>query len=195
MQFENILNQALNVDTINRMSQTLGTDESTTSNAVQAALPLLLGAMTQNSSSTEGSSSLLSALDKDHDGSILNDLGGFLGGYEAGPGGGILGHVFGDRTEAAQNTVSKASGMDLGRVLQLLTMLAPIVMGALGKSRRQGEVDESSLPDLLGGATRQAASNSPLGDILSGMLDSNRDGSSLDDILRMAGGLINRRGN
>ena len=195
MQFEGILNQALNVDTISQMSQTLGTDESTTSNAVQAALPLLLGAMTQNSTSAEGNSSLLSALDQDHDGSILNDLGGFLGGYEAGPGGGILGHVFGDKLGAAQNTVSQASGMDFGRVLQLLMMLAPIVMGALGKSRRQGGVDENSLPEMLGGATRQAASNSPLSDLLSGMLDSNRDGSSLDDILRMAGGLLNRRGN
>ena len=195
MQFEGILNQALNAETISQMSQSLGTDESTTNNAVQAALPLLLGAMTQNSSSPEGSSSLLSALDQDHDGSILNDLGGFLGGYEAGPGGGILGHVFGERLGAAQNTVSQASGMDFGRVLQLLMMLAPIVMGALGKSRQQGNVDESSLPDVLGGATRQAASNSPLSDILSQMLDSNRDGSSLDDILKMAGGLLNRRGN
>ena len=63
MEFEGILNQALNADTISQMSQTLGTDESTTGNAVQAALPLLLGAMAQNSSSAEGNSSLLSALD------------------------------------------------------------------------------------------------------------------------------------
>jgi hypothetical protein len=195
MNFESTLNQALNVDTINQMSQALGTDQGTTNNAVQAALPLLLGAMTQNSASTEGRSSLLSALDQDHDGSVLNDLGSFLGGYESGPGGGILGHVFGEKLGAAQTTVSKASGMDFGRVLQLLMMLAPIVMGALGKSRRQGEIDESSLPDMLGGATRQAASNSPLSDLLSGMLDRNRDGSSLDDILKMAGGLLNRRGN
>jgi hypothetical protein len=39
MEIESILNQAL------------GTDESTTSDAVQAALPLLLGDMAQNSSS------------------------------------------------------------------------------------------------------------------------------------------------
>ena len=195
MEFENILNQALNAGTISQMSQALGEDESTTSNAVQAALPLLLGAMAQNSSSAEGNSSLLSALDNDHDGSILNDLGGFLGGYESGPGGGILGHIFGDKLGAAQNTVSRTSGMDLGRVVSLLMMLAPIVMGALGKTRRQGEVDENSLPDMLGGASRQAASNSPLSDILSQMLDSNRDGSSIDDILKMAGGLLNRRGN
>jgi hypothetical protein len=194
MNLEGILNQSLSGNTLSQMSQVLGADEETTSNAVQTALPLLLGAMTQNSSTPEGASSLLSALDKDHDGSILNDLGGFLGGYEAGPGAGILGHIFGDKLGAAQNGVSKASGLDFGRVASLLMMLAPIVMGALGRSRRQGQVDENSLPEVLGGATREAASNSPISDMLSGMLDSNRDGSSIDDILRMAGNLFGRRG-
>ena len=195
MNLEAILNQALNRDTINQMSQALGTDEGTTETAVQTALPLLLGAMTQNSSTPEGASSLLTALDNDHDGSILNDLGGFLGGYESGPGSGILGHIFGEKLGAAQNGVSQASGLDFGRVARLLMMLAPIVMGALGKSRQQGQIDQTSLPDVLGGAARQTASNSPISDILTGMLDSNRDGSSLDDLLRMAGGLLGRRGN
>ena len=194
MNLEEILNHTLNADTIQQMSQTLGTDEATTGTAVQAALPLLLGAMTRNSSTPEGASSLLSALDKDHDGSILNDLGGLLAGYNTGPGGGILSHVFGDNLGAVQNGVSQASGLDLSRVASLLMMLAPIVMGALGKSRRQGQIDENSLPEVLGGATRQTASNSPITDMLSQMLDSNRDGSSLDDILRLAGGLLGRRG-
>ncbi|HSE97038.1 MAG TPA: DUF937 domain-containing protein [Blastocatellia bacterium] len=195
MDLDNILNQALNVGTINQMSQVLGTDQGTTANAVQAALPMLLGAMAQNSSTSEGSSSLLSALDRDHDGSVLDDLAGFLGGYNTGPGQGILGHVFGDRLGAVESAVSRSSGMDLGRVASLLMMLAPIVMGALGQSRRQGEVNESSLPDILAGATRQTASNSPMSDMLSQMLDSNRDGSSLDDILRMAGNFFGKRGN
>jgi hypothetical protein len=73
-------------------------------------------------------------------------------------------------------------------------MLAPIVMGALGQSRRQGQLDENSLPEVLGGTARQTASNSPISDMLSQMLDSNRDGSSLDDILRLAGGFFGRRG-
>jgi hypothetical protein len=194
MNLQDILNQALSTDTINQMSQVLGTDQSTTSNAVQAALPMLLGAMAQNSSTPEGSSSLLSALDKDHDGSLLNDLGGFLGGYDQGPGEGILGHVFGDRREVAQQAVSQSSGLDLGRVGSLLMMLAPIVMGALGQSRRKGLVDENSLPEVLGGTTRQVASNSPISNILSQMLDRNQDGSSVDDILRMAGNLFGKRG-
>lgn len=195
MNLEGILTEAISGGTMSQMSQVLGTDESTTSTAVQAALPMLLGVMTRNSSTPEGASSLLSALDTDHDGSILNNLGGLLGGSNVGLGAGILGHIFGDKLGAAQKGVSQASGLDLGRAGTLLLMLAPIVMGALGKFRRQGQVDESTLPDVLGNATRETASNSPISDMLTGMLDRNRDGSSLDDILKMAGSLFGRRGN
>src|SRR3712207_3187524 len=80
MNLEGILNQTLNPSTINQMSRTLGTDESTTGNAVQVALPMLLGAMARNSSTPEGASSLLGALDRDHDGSVLDDVAGLLAG-------------------------------------------------------------------------------------------------------------------
>ena len=194
MNFEGILDQALSGGTINQMSQVLGTDESTTNRAVQTALPVLLAAMTHNSSTPEGTSSLLSALDSDHDGSVLDNVGEFLGGYTGGPGAGILGHLFGDRQADAQSTVSQASGLDSSRTAQLLMMLAPIVMGALGRARQQNQVDEGSLGTVLDGATRRTASNSPMLDMLSQMLDRNHDGSAVDDIVGLAGSLFGKRG-
>lgn len=80
----------------------------------------------------------------------------------------------------------------ISRCVKQMSMLAPIVMGALGQSRRQGQIDESSLPGELEAAARQTASNSPVADLLSQMLDSNRDGSSVDDILRLAGKFFGR---
>src|SRR5215471_13703239 len=93
MNLQQVLGSALNEDTIKQMSQNLGADQQTTSNAVQAALPMLIGAMAHKSSTEEGASSLLGALDRDHDGSILNDVAGFLGGGNTGSGEGILGHI------------------------------------------------------------------------------------------------------
>jgi hypothetical protein len=54
-----------------QLSSQLGTDGRSTQNAVQAALPLLLGA-------------LASLLDKDDDGTIVDDLGGMLGSFLSG---------------------------------------------------------------------------------------------------------------
>jgi len=73
-------------------------------------------------------------------------------------------------------------------------MLAPIVMGALGRARQHSEVDEGSLGTVLDGAARQTASNSPMLDMLTNMLDRNRDGSAVDDVVKFAGNLFGRRG-
>ena len=56
----------------------------------------ILGAMANNASKPGGADSLLGALQKDHDGSILDNLGGFLGQPNTDDGNGILGHVFGN---------------------------------------------------------------------------------------------------
>ena len=49
--------------------------------------------MARNTSNQQGAESLHNALQKDHDGSILDNLGGFLNNAQSGPGAGILRHV------------------------------------------------------------------------------------------------------
>jgi hypothetical protein len=188
MDLMELLNDALNSDTIKQISQRLGADEGATGNAIQAALPMLLGGLANNSASQSGASSLLGALDRDHDGSILDDLGGFLDDYLSGRGAGILSHVFGDQEGAVERGVSHASGLDLSKVGPLLLMLAPIIMGALGRARREQGIGAGDLPKELGAATQQTGGDQGLLGALSSMFDMNRDGSAVDDIA----GLLSR---
>jgi hypothetical protein len=180
-----LLNNALNSDTIRQISQQLGADEGATSDAIQAALPMLLGGLANQSASQSGAASLLSALDRDHDGSVLDDLGGFLGDYLSGRGAGILSHIFGAQEGAVERGVSQASGLDLSKVGPLLMMLAPIVMGALGRARREEGIGEGDLPRELGNAAQQTGGDQGLLGALSSMFDMNRDGSAVDDIAGM----------
>ena len=115
MDLMGLLDNALNSDTIKQISQQLGADEGATGDAIQAALPILLGGLANKSASQSGAASLLSALDRDHDGSILDDLGAFLGDYLSGRGAGILGHIFGDQEGAVERGVSQASGLHLSK--------------------------------------------------------------------------------
>lgn len=193
MNLTGLLSEALNQNTIGQISQQLGADEGTTSNAIQAALPMLLGGMANNSASESGAASLLGALDRNHDGSILDDIGGFLGDYSSGPGAGILGHVFGGNQGTVEQSVSQASGLDMGKVGPLLMMLAPIVMGALGRVQRQQGLGAGDLAGLLGGATQEVGSGSALLGVLSSVLDRDRDGSAIDDVAGMIGGLLGGR--
>jgi hypothetical protein len=193
MNIQGLLNDALNGETIRRMSETIGADETTTSNAAQSALPVMLGALAQQGATQEGASSLLNVLDRDHDGSVLDDVLGFLGDYGSGSGQGILGHLFGERLGAVQAGVGQASGLNAGQAGQLLLMLAPLVMGAVGRARQHQEVDASSLGGFLGAASQQMGGSGSVGGMLSQLLDRDRDGSALDDVMRLAGNLFGDR--
>lgn len=193
MNLTGLLNDALSGDTVSQIGQQIGADESTTNAAIQSALPLLLGTMANNAQDPTGAASLAGALERDHDGSALGNLGSLIGSLGGGQGGGILGHIFGGSQPVAEERVSQASGLDMSKVGPLLMILAPIVMGALGQMRQQGNVSQNDLPDVLGSATRQTASNSPLMGVLGSILDRDRDGSSMDDIAGMIGGMLGGR--
>jgi hypothetical protein len=185
MDLMGILDNALNSDTIKQISRQLGTDENSTISAIQAALPMLLGGLANSSASQAGAASLLAALDRDHDGSVLDDLGGFLDDYLSGRGQGILSHVFGAQEGAIERGVSNASGLDLIKVGPLLLMLAPIVMGAIGRARREQGIGAGDMQRELSAAAQQTGGTQGLLGALSSMFDMNRDGSAVDDIAGM----------
>ncbi|HEX6095214.1 MAG TPA: DUF937 domain-containing protein [Thermoanaerobaculia bacterium] len=187
--------QQLDANTIQTISQQLGADPATTSNAISMALPALVGGLSRNASSPQGAAALDAALN-DHDGSILDNLGGLLGGgggtgagsalggLGGGIGGAILGHIFGAKRGSVEAGVGKASGLDAARTAQLLAMLAPIVMGVLGRMKRQKGIDANQLPDVLNAGRQQGEKEVPG---LGGLLDANNDGQITDDLLRMGG--------
>ena len=164
-------------DTIGQLAKLLGADEQQTGQAVAAALPMLLGSMVGAVQEPSGANALFGALKNDHDGSILDMLGPLLsGGYASralgADGGRILGHIFGNKRGAVEQTVAKGAGIDMGLVQKLLPILAPIVMGYLGKRLRGGGLDAGGLGAMLGLEREQAKKpESGLGglfDILSG---------------------------
>ena len=187
--------QQLGPDTIQQLSGAIGADPASTSNAVNLAIPTLLGGLSQNAAQPQGAAALDSALDQ-HDGSILGNLGGLLGGGGAGGvGGAILGHIFGNRRGLVEQGVGRASGLDAAQVAQLLALLAPIVMGVLGRMKKSQGLDANKLPEVLQQSRQQGEKEVPG---LGGMLDQNNDGSVADDLLRMGssalGGMFGKKG-
>ena len=189
-----VLTQALGDDTTARIGREVGADPGATSAGIAAALPVLLAGLNRNASNPSGAEALHSALAKDHDGGILDDLGGFLGNAQAGPGAGILKHVLGDRKEIATEAVGRASGLDKQQVMTLLVTLAPLVLGAMGRAQRQQQLDSNGLASMLGAENaRQAQAAPDLMGMASQLFDKNADGSILDDVMRGVGGLLGRR--
>lgn len=165
----------------------LGVSESTANMAVSVAVPLILAAMARNSSNPQGAESLHQAVTNDHDGSILDNLMGYLGNPEQGNGAGILGHVLGNQRSDVENNLAQATGLDQSSAGNLMEILAPMVMGAVGKQQQQNGFDPSGLANYLGEQQQQQATSPGVMGMLSSMLDSNKDGSVTDDLTKIAG--------
>lgn len=185
-----LLNSDIGKTLINGTSQQLGQDKAKTTTALNAALPLLLGAMKNNAKSPEGASGLLKALGNEkHGGGILDNLGDILGGNSIDDdvmqdGAGILGHVFRGKEQNVASAVSKSSGLDAGAAMNALKVAAPVLMGLLGKESRQKKVADQSgienlLSGLLGGGGQQEES------MVTRLLDADNDGSVIDDVAGM----------
>lgn len=188
------LTRQLGGDTLRRISGQLGSDESTTSQAVSAALPALLGALARNASRQEGAESLAGALERDHDGGILEDLSGFLGNPEAGSGDGIMRHVFGDRRQNVERNLGRGTGMSADSMGKLFAMLAPVVMGALGQEKRRQGWDAGALAGFLGQQHQEAERQAPreMG-ILGRLLDTDGDGDvDVGDIAKHGFGILGK---
>ena len=166
----------------------LGVSENTANMAVQLAVPLILAALARNAAKPQGAQELHEAVTNDHDGSILDNLTNYLGNPQQGDGAGILGHVLGDQRASVENNLAQATGMDQSAAGSLLEMVAPLVMGAVGRTQQQNGLDSTGLADYLGQQQQETAAAAPgLMGTLSSMLDSNKDGSVTDDLSRIAG--------
>ena len=136
---------------------------------------------------------LAGALDRDHDGSVLDDLGGFLSKPDTRSGDGILRHTLGEQRGAVEQELGRRSGVDAGSIAKLLPILAPVVMGALGKAKRQDNLDTGGLVSMLSGEEQRAEKmSSGTSGMLSMLLDSDRDGSITDDVAKHGMGFLGK---
>ncbi len=183
-----MLQQRLGSDAVNQISSRIGADPGTTGNAIDAALPLLISALARNTGDSNRAQSLANAVSNDHDGSVLDDVPAYVSGASEKPGAGILRHVLGGKQQAVQNGLSQVTGLDAGKAGTLLTMLAPLVMGALGRAKKDNGLDARGLSTMLSGEQEQLKQSAPgVMGALGRFLDQDNDGSVMDDVSGMLG--------
>lgn len=189
---QQLVDQQLSGANLSHIANRIGADPGATRAGIAAAVPTLLAALSRNASEPGGAEALHGALARDHDGGLLDDLMGLMGGASGGraaDGAGILGHVLGNRRSGVEAGLARGTGLDPAAMGALLTVVAPMVMGALGKAQRQQGLDAGGLAGLLSGQQRSAQSSAPeLMGMLGTLLDSDHDGNVMDDL----GGLASR---
>jgi len=175
-------------DTVANISKKLGIDEAQAQRAIGLARPVLIGALNRNASSTDGAQALTNALQRDHNGSILENLGQKVTQPATiEDGSAILGHIFGSSQSGVQNSVSKGSGLDPQAASQLFAMLAPVVMGALGQIQQKQSLDAQGVSQVLQ-QERSTVEQTTSG--LAQLLDMDGDGDITDEVVNLGANLL-----
>jgi hypothetical protein len=178
----------LGSDAVGQISKQVGIDEKQAQQAVGMALPILIGALNRNTSSSGGAEALASALQRDHDGGILENLGQALT-QEATlkDGMAILGHVMGEKHSGFVNSVSRATNLDPDQVAQIFALLAPVMLGALGQMKREKNLDAQGISTLLE-EERTTVQKTASG--LTQLLDLDGDGDVSEEIISLGSNLL-----
>jgi len=145
--------------------------------------------LNKNAAKPEGLQGLYGALEKTHDGGILNNIGDLLSGSASGKdadGMGILSHLLGgSNIFNVINMISKGSGMSRNNTMTLLMDLAPVALGMLGKEKKQQQMQPANLLDYLKTSNQEVQQKMPQQSLIEKMLDRDGDGSAMDEIAGM----------
>ena len=152
------------------------------------AAPLIISYLRNKSQDANEAEALNNALDKDHDGSILNNPTSAV--EREAEGNSILYHIFGGEKATVENQLSQNTGISMDKIGPILAMLAPVIMGYIGQQKQANGINAGGLGDLLGGilggAQQQTQqSNDPLSSILGSVLGgaTQQSGGGLGDLL------------
>jgi hypothetical protein len=179
--------------TRDKLSEHLNLPADEAQGGLKAAVPLLLGAMERNTSSAEGALSLNRALERDHDGSVLEQLPQLLDNPQQGHGAGILKHVLGKRRDGVEERLAEKTGMQQGSIAKLLELAAPLVLGALGKQRKEQGLGATQMSQYISREREQTENGAGWLGMATELLDADDDGSVLDDISGLLGNILGRK--
>ena len=159
------------------------------------AVPLIISYLKNKSEDATEAEALNNALDKDHNGSILNNPSEAM--EKESEGNSILNHIFGVKKSAVESSLASKTGISMSTIGPLLATLAPIIMGYIGKQKQDSGVSSGGgLSDLLGGILGKASNeaqgepSNPLNDILGGLLGGGNNSSGGNPLNDLLGGLM-----
>ena len=150
----------------------LGESTENTTSALGAILPSLMGGLMKKGAEDGGAASILDFMNTNKvDGSILDNLGGLFGGgkstnglLEAGSG--ILDFVFGKNSSMLGNILDLVvgrSGIGKSSSSSLVKMVAPLLMGVVGRYVKNKALDAVGLGKLLSSQGDHLKSAAPAG--------------------------------
>jgi hypothetical protein len=176
MNLIDLLAGSQNNPAISQMARQFGLNDQQIRDVISQVAPALSQGLARNTAASGGLDALMGALQKGGHSRYV-DQPEVLGNPDTvRDGNGILGHILGskDISRALSGQAGANTGISPDIIKQLLPLIASLAMGSLSKQ------------------TANAPRGNQISDVLGSLLDQNRDGSALDDLIGMAGKLFKR---
>jgi len=142
-------------DVKQKIAEKAGVGSEKSKEVVDTVTKMLTAKIAENASTPEGLKSLTEALKKHENGGMLEKIKDLLDDNidTDTEGKKILSHVFKDdnEQEGFLSKIKDKFNLDSGTIMKLLPMIAPVVMGMLGKTKKEKNADESGVSSILGG--------------------------------------------
>lgn len=167
---------------VGQVSEFLGEDSSSVSKAISGALPTVLGGIMNQASTDNGLGSLMGLLKQGGNTGVLDNLGGVLGNQSKAAdllsgGSGLLSTLFGSNSGSVIDAIGSFSGLKKSSSSSLLSLVAPLLMGVIGKQVKSKGLGLSGLASMLMGQKENVEAAMPGGLAgVSGLLNFNKLG-------------------
>lgn len=183
-----LLNMILNAgggNAVRNLAQSNGLDETQVSSAIANLLPALGQGLARNATSPGGLENLLGALSSGGHERYIDNPDAVQSQETVQDGNGILGHILGSKDVSRQVARSAAAQTGIGEdvLKKMLPVVAAMAMGALSKHSAPGQQPAGAALAPGGGGLMR---------MLGQFLDTNQDGSVMDNVLGMASRLFNK---
>ena len=183
----NVLNAIVNVQdgaAVRQLGSQFGLGQDQATAALSALVPMLAAGVQRNIQSEGGLGGLMSALASGNHGRYLDNPTSLGIQSAATDGNGILGHLLGSKDVSREVATRAAAqtGVSADVLKKMLPLAATLMMGALSKQS----------PTASSAAAGLGRSGGGIADMLTPLLDQDRDGSIMDDVTSMIGRFMKR---
>jgi len=176
MNLIDLLAGSQNNPAVTQLARQFGLNPEQIRDVIGQVAPALGQGLARNTSAAGGLDSLINALQKGSHSRYVDQPDSLGQADTVQDGNNILGHILGskDISRALAGRAGASTGISPDIIKQLLPLIASLAMGSLSKQ------------------TTNAPQGNQISDVLGSLLDRNRDGSALDDLIGMAGKFLGR---
>jgi hypothetical protein len=176
---------AQNGAAVERLSAQFGLRPEQATSAVAALVPALAAGLRRNMSTDDGLAGLAAAVGSGRHERYLEDPTTLADPATTADGNAILGHVFGSKEVSRQVAAgaSQKTGIDPSILKKMLPLVAAMAMAGLSRQSKAAGAP----------AADPRSAGAGFASMLEPMLDRDRDGSVIDDVMGMVGGMLGRR--